>query len=57
MYFDHRPCQVCGAQVRLRPREGERGVAEPDATVDERICTNAGCATHRADRSPDAPTP
>ena len=46
MYFDSKPCQVCGSEVDLRPRESPR-VNEPDATVDERVCTNSGCPTNR----------
>lgn len=51
MYFDSKPCAVCGSQVELRPRDGGpragavpgAGEHEPDATVDERVCTNPDC--------------
>jgi hypothetical protein len=45
MYFDSKPCRVCGSEVDLRARESER-VNEPDATVDERVCTNPDCETN-----------
>jgi hypothetical protein len=66
MYFDTKPCQVCGADVELRPRDvdaeplaepGAERVAEPDATVDQRVCTNADCETNRPGRAADAPRP
>ncbi|WP_161605225.1 hypothetical protein [Pimelobacter simplex] len=51
VYFDSKPCAVCGSQVELRPRDGGpragavpgAGEHEPDATVDERVCTNPDC--------------
>ncbi|HWJ09548.1 MAG TPA: hypothetical protein VNS46_09255 [Nocardioides sp.] len=50
MYFDAKPCRVCGARVELRPREpGTTPAArdhDPDATVDERVCTDSSCASH-----------
>jgi hypothetical protein len=54
VYADSRPCQVCGAEVELRARSAAdaEGVAEPDATVDERVCTNADCPTRRGEGSP-----
>lgn len=59
MYYDEKPCAVCGSQVRLHARE-PHGVTEPDGpvgpadgvvgggdpTVDERVCTNADCPTN-----------
>lgn len=60
MYFDQRPCAVCGAQVELRANEpalaaddGPVGPADgvvggADSTVDERFCTNPECPTHDA---------
>jgi hypothetical protein len=56
MYFDSKPCRVCGSRVDLRARESER-VNEPDATVDERVCTNPDCETNQPGRQADAPTP
>jgi hypothetical protein len=63
VYFDQRPCDVCGSEVRLRARDGS-DVVEPggpvgpadgvvggaDPTVDERVCTNADCPTHASGR-------
>lgn len=59
MYADNKPCQVCGADVELRPRtvdgsdagDGPVGpsdgvVGSGDPTVDERVCTNPDCPTH-----------
>lgn len=65
MYFDEKPCQVCGSEVRLRARDGS-DVVEPggpvgpsdgvvggtDPTVDERVCTNPDCRTHAQRRDP-----
>ena len=45
MYQDNRPCEVCGSEVRLRPRD-EPHQAEADGTVDVRVCSNPDCATH-----------
>ena len=56
MYSDNRPCQVCGSDVTLRAHSKDL-VAEPDDTVDDRVCTNPDCPTNAADRSADAPTP
>lgn len=59
MYFDNKPCEVCGSDVELRaaepdlsdggtpvgPPEGVVGGGDP--TVDERVCTNPECPTNR----------
>jgi hypothetical protein len=63
MYFDTKPCAVCGAEVELRarqspPEEAPEGlVGEPDgvvgdadSTVDERVCTNSSCPTNQGSR-------
>jgi hypothetical protein len=57
MYFDNRPCEVCGSEVRLRSHDPDaQGVlAESDATVDDRVCTNPDCATNQG--GADAPQP
>lgn len=61
MFEDARPCQVCGAPVRLEahapdddagqrpvgPADGVVGGADP--TLDERICTNDDCPTRRGE--------
>ena len=56
MYFDNKPCRVCGSAIELRAHETTGGdgdsESEPDGTVDERICTNPDCASHAAD-APD----
>jgi hypothetical protein len=59
MYYDSKPCQVCGSEVRLEakepgdivepdgpvgPEEGYVGGGDP--TVDKRLCTNADCPTN-----------
>ncbi|WP_127479708.1 hypothetical protein [Nocardioides pantholopis] len=61
MYFDTKPCDVCGGEVRLRahrppideeqpgpvgPSDGV--VGDADSTVDERVCTNPDCPTNQA---------
>ncbi len=59
MYFDTKPCAVCGSDVQLRARhdpptpasDGPVGpsdgvVGGGDPTVDERVCTNADCPTN-----------
>jgi hypothetical protein len=59
MYFDTRPCSVCGSEVRLVAREapaatsprGQVGdpdgfVGDGDSTIDERVCTNPDCPTN-----------
>jgi hypothetical protein len=61
MYFDNKPCEVCGSEVRLRARQqasadGEPGDRDPDATLDERVCTNSECDTNRMSGA-DAPSP
>ena len=59
MYFDSKPCDVCGAEVRLEAARNGGDVAvgdvpvgppdgvvgDADSTVDRRVCTN-----------PDGPT-
>jgi hypothetical protein len=70
MYFDTKPCAVCGADVELRPRDtppvgepdGTVGqpdgvVGDADSTVDERVCTNSDCPTNTSDRNSGSPTP
>lgn len=58
MYFDSKPCSVCGSDVELRPAQvpddagGPVGpadgfVGDADSTIDERVCTNPDCPTHR----------
>lgn len=63
MYFDEKPCAVCGSDVRLSARDGD-AVPEPsgpvgpttgvvgggDPTVDERTCTNPDCPTNASAR-------
>lgn len=49
MYFDNKPCQVCGSDVDLTARRSA-GETEPDGTVDERVCTNADCPTNTGGR-------
>lgn len=58
MYFDTKPCAVCGSDVDLRARTGrpspERDepvgpgdvVGGGDDTVDVRVCTNSDCPSH-----------
>jgi len=58
MYFDNKPCSVCGSEVRLVARtdsvaapgdpvgDPDGFVGDGDSTVDERICTNAECPTN-----------
>jgi hypothetical protein len=55
VYFDTKPCQVCGADVELRPH-ARLGENDPDATVDDRVCTNAECPTNNPDDG-EAPSP
>lgn len=65
MYFDTKPCEVCGAEVELRahpeatkaPPESPVGptdgvVGDADSTVDVRVCTNAACPTRQARMGP-----
>ena len=48
MYFDYSPCEVCGAEVQLHSHRTP-SLAEPDGTLDERVCTNGDCETHRTE--------
>jgi hypothetical protein len=59
MYYDNKPCQVCGSEVRLEAKDAD-DIEEPDGpvgpedgyvgsgdpTVDKRICTNPDCPTN-----------
>jgi hypothetical protein len=58
VYFDSKPCQVCGSEVRLRAQGESTRLREPDpdGTVDERVCTNPECATN-TQTGPAAPLP
>jgi hypothetical protein len=59
MYFDSKPCSVCGSEVRLEARSAPASstdaqvgdpdgyVGDGDSTVDERVCTNPDCPTNR----------
>jgi hypothetical protein len=49
VYFDNKPCQVCGSEVRLEAHDASdpRTEPDPDRTTDLRICTNPDCATHQ----------
>ncbi|WP_170970253.1 hypothetical protein [Nocardioides jishulii] len=49
MYFDQQECRVCGAQVKVRPHDGEppREGKDPDGTVDVRVCTDPECPSNR----------
>lgn len=61
MYQDSKPCEVCGAPVELRARTAPQAagsgpvgpedgvVGGGDPTVDERVCTDPACPTHRPD--------
>lgn len=55
VYFDYKPCRVCGSDVELEAREGDepRGEKHPDGTSDRRICTNPGCPTNTDDDAPE----
>ncbi|WP_182524976.1 hypothetical protein [Nocardioides dongkuii] len=55
MYFDNRPCDVCGSEVRLKAHDSSTPLRgpDPDGTVDERVCTNPDCASHE-DGGPQA---
>ena len=70
MYFDVKPCRVCGSEVTLTARrpedeppvEGHVGqpggyVGDGDSTVDARVCTNPDCPTNTTDHTTDAPRP
>jgi len=58
MYFDSKPCSVCGSEVRLVARQepvaspGDQVgqpdgfVGDGDSTVDDRVCTNSDCPTN-----------
>lgn len=58
MYFDTKPCSVCGSEVRLEARtapdlpagdkvgDPDGFVGDGDSTVDERVCTNPDCPTN-----------
>jgi hypothetical protein len=50
VYFDSKPCAVCGAEVELSPARSLEGTAEPDGTIDERTCTNTECPTNQPGR-------
>jgi hypothetical protein len=58
MYFDNKPCSVCGSDVELRAHDASevRPGKNPDGTVDLRICTNPDCPTNRSDDT-EAPMP
>ncbi|HYG94814.1 MAG TPA: hypothetical protein VD859_14635 [Nocardioides sp.] len=69
MYFDNKPCAVCGSEVRLRARSSadipdpgspvgppDGSVGDADSTVDERVCTSSECPTNRSDAD-DRPRP
>lgn len=47
MYFDHRPCRTCGSEVEIRPHSTLKSGADPDGSVDERVCTNPECPTNQ----------
>lgn len=49
--MDVEPCSVCGAQVRIEKREGNRrlGDVEPPV-VDVRVCTDPACRTNNRTR-------
>jgi hypothetical protein len=48
MYFDNKPCEVCGAEIELSPAASVEDTSAPDATIDTRTCTNPECPTRRA---------
>ena len=52
MFFDYEPCKVCGSEVRLHAPDDSSPPRDPDpdGTVDERVCTNPECPTHREAR-------
>lgn len=69
MYFDNKPCEVCGAEIELvaatppdsastdgpvGPSDGVVGEADP--TVEQRVCTNPDCPSH-AGSNGDQPRP
>ncbi|MCW2832853.1 MAG: hypothetical protein JWN68_806 [Nocardioides sp.] len=65
MYFDVKPCAVCGSDVSLGPRDAPvQGDGDPvgpadgivggaDGTTDRRVCSNSDCPT----RPEGGPTP
>lgn len=65
MYFDNKPCDVCGSEVVLRARIGAEApvsddpvgppdgvVGDADSTPDERVCTNPSCPTNQPASAP-----
>jgi hypothetical protein len=58
VYFDTKPCRVCGSDVELKPAApvtddlaspvgpADGFVGDADSTPDERVCTNPGCPTN-----------
>ncbi|MCW2846261.1 MAG: hypothetical protein JWR90_235 [Marmoricola sp.] len=68
MYFDNKPCAVCGSEVRLERRSdppvgrtdgpvGEGVVGDGDSNIDERVCANPDCPTNAADETAGTPRP
>lgn len=57
MYFDNRPCQVCGSKVDLGEHRAPDHEVDPDGTIDERTCTNPDCPTNERPRTDATPTP
>jgi hypothetical protein len=55
VFFDNRPCDACGAEVRLTAREHPSGTTEPDGTIDVRVCTNADCTTNQGTQHDESP--
>ena len=54
MYFDSKPCVVCGAEIDLSATQSVEGASEPDGTIDTRTCTNPECPTNRpGSRAPE----
>jgi hypothetical protein len=63
VYFDNKPCAVCGSEVELRARETAKApetepvgpkdgvVGAGDDTPDERVCTNRECPSHTGSAS------
>ena len=50
MYFDHRACRTCGTPVEIRPHSELSAEADPDGSIDERVCTNPDCPTNHDGR-------
>ncbi|NYG57365.1 hypothetical protein BJ980_000288 [Nocardioides daedukensis] len=59
MFFDNKPCTVCGSEVELRARDvateepsgapvgpTDGVVGAGDETTDERVCTNSACPSN-----------